>query len=315
MQIVSRPKKEEEHTLIAQSLGKQQNIKQQTKYNTLMRIAFISDIHGNKPALEAVLEDIQQVGVDNIICLGDIANGGPSPAECIDIVRNLDCPTVQGNHELYLLDKSLSNGSSTCPSWGSARWAHAQLKPEHLTYIANLPYKYELNSEDGAPATCVHASFYSQFSGFQADTSEEEMALYMDGHDNLTLFCAHSHCQLYRKWSNSWIINVGSVGMPLDGTPEAKYAIATRGKTSWNIEFRHVTYNVDLVMQEFDRSGLQEAGGLITAVFRYQILTGQPVLAQFLLSMQKFAEERGQPISKIYADLPVPAYAQQFMTR
>jgi len=278
-----------------------------------MRIAFISDIHGNMPALEAVLEDIDQAGVDEIICLGDIANIGPYPAECIDVVRDLGCLTIQGNHELYLLGETLPDNWRTCPTWSPVRWAQAQLKPEHLSFIAHLPFKHELNGSELAPATLVHASFLDQFLGFQAETSEEETAVLMNGHDNLTLFCAHTHRQLYRQWSNSWIINVGSIGMPLDGTPEAKYAIATRSTTTWNIEFRRVTYNVDLVMQEWDRSGLQAAGGLITAVFRHQVLTGQRVASPFLLSMRNFAEEQGQSVSEIYANMPVPDYAQPFL--
>lgn len=280
-----------------------------------MRIAFISDIHGNMPALEAVLEDIKQAGVDEIICLGDIANIGPHPAECIDMVRDLGGLTIQGNHELYLQGKGLPDDWQTCPTWASMRWARTQLTPEHLSFIANLPFKHELNGNDLAPATLVHASFLDQFVGFLPELSEEETAVRMNGHDNLTLFCAHTHRQLYRQWSNSWIINVGSIGMPLDGTPEAKYAIATRHKTTWNIEFRRVAYNVDLVMQEWDRSGLQEAGGLITAVFRHQVLTGQRVASPFLLSMRNFAEARGQSVSDIYVDMPVPAYAQPFLNR
>lgn len=278
-----------------------------------MRIAFISDIHGNMPALEAVLEDIEQAGVDEIICLGDIANIGPHPAECLDTIRGLDCLTIQGNHELYLLGETLPDDWRTCPTWASMRWAQAQLTPEHCDYIANLPVKHELNGDQLAPATLLHASFYDQFVGFVPELSEEETAVRMNGHDNLTLFCGHTHRQLYRQWSNSWIINVGAVGMPLDGTPEAKYTIATRHKTHWNVEFRRLPYNVDLVMQAWDRSGLQAAGGLITAVFRYQVLTGNRVVVPFLHAMGDLAKARGQSISDIYTDMPVPAYAQPFL--
>ena len=278
-----------------------------------MRYAIISDIHGNLPALEAVLHDIERAGVDEIICLGDIANIGPHPAECLDVVRDLGCVTIQGNHELYLLGDVLPEEWTTCPTWSPVRWSRAQLRADHLQLIADLPFQYHLPPNSLAGATFVHASLYDQFLGFQAEDSEEDTAVRMNNHDNITLFCAHTHRQLYRQWSNSIIINVGSVGMPLDGTPEAKYTIATRNKTSWNVEFRRLTYDVDSVMTAFDRTGLQEAGGVITAVFRYQILTGARVASSYLLALRTFAETRSQSVSEAYPHMPVPDYVRPFL--
>ena len=278
-----------------------------------MRYAIISDIHGNMPALEAVLQDINRAGVDEIICLGDIANIGPHPAECLDIVRDLNCVTIQGNHELYLLGDILPEEWTTCPTWSPVRWSRSQLREDHLQMIANLPFRHDLPQNGLAGATLVHASLHDQFLGFQAEDSEEDTAVRMNNHDNITLFCAHTHRQLYRQWSNSLIINVGSVGMPLDGTPEAKYVIATRHKTSWNVEFRRLTYDVDSVMTAFDQSGLQEAGGVITAVFRYQILTGARVASSYLLALRTFAETQNQSVSEAYPHMPIPDYVRPFL--
>ena len=278
-----------------------------------MRYALISDIHGNLPALEAVLQDIKRVGVDEIICLGDIANIGPHPAECLDVIRDLGCVTIQGNHELYLLGDILPDEWTTCPTWSPVRWSRAQLGTEHLQMIADLPFQHNLPQNGLAPATFVHASLYDQFLGFQADDSEEDTAVRMNNHDNITLFCAHTHRQLYRQWSNSIIINVGSVGMPLDGTPEAKYVIATRNKTSWNVEFRRLTYDVDRVMVDFDRTGLQESGGVITAVFRYQILTGKRVAHNYMIALRTFAEEQNISVSEAYPHMSIPDYVRPFL--
>lgn len=278
-----------------------------------MRYAIISDIHGNLPALEAVLEDINHQGVDEIICLGDIANIGPHPTECIDVIRNLGCVTIQGNHELYMLGDILPEEWTTCPTWSPVRWSIAQLKQDHLDFIANLPFKHEL-PDDGLAATLfTHASLHDQFWGFYPEMSEEDAAIGMNGHDNITLFCAHTHRQLYRTYANSVIINVGSVGMPLDGTPEAKYVIATRNKMSWNVEFRRLTYNVDLVMQDFDRVGLQEAGGVITAVFRHQMLTGERNASDYLNELRAFAEEQNKTVGEVYNDMPIPERVRPFL--
>lgn len=278
-----------------------------------MRYALISDIHGNLPALEAVLNDIKQAGVDEIICLGDVANIGPYPAECLDVIRDLGCMTIQGNHELYLLGDVLPDEWTTCPTWSPVRWSRAQLHMEHFHQIANLPFQYDLPQNGLAPATFVHASLFDQFLGFQAEDSEEETAVRMNNHDNITLFCAHTHRQLYRQWSNSMIVNVGSVGMPLDGSPEAKYVIATRNKTSWNVEFRRLAYAVDGVMEAFDRSGLQEAGGVITAVFRYQMLTGARIASAYLLALRTFAQTQNLSVSEAYPTMPIPDYVRPFL--
>lgn len=278
-----------------------------------MRYAIISDIHGNLPAFEAVLEDIKHAGVDEIICLGDIANIGPHPAECIDLIRDLGCVTIQGNHELYMLGDILPDEWTTCPTWSPVRWSITQLNQDHLDFIANLPFKHELLNDGLAPTIFTHASLHDQFWGFYSEMSEEDATIGMNGHDNITLFCAHTHRQLYRQYSNSFIINVGSVGMPLDGSPEAKYVIATRNKTSWNVEFRRLAYNVDLVMQEFDRVGLQEAGGIITAVFRHQMLTGQRNASDYLHTLRTYAQAQNKTVGEVYADAPIPDYVRPFL--
>ena len=278
-----------------------------------MRYAIISDIHGNLPALEAVLEDIKLAGVDEIICLGDLANIGPHPAECIEVIRDLGCVTIQGNHELYMLGEILPDEWTTCPTWSPVRWSIAQLKQEHFDYIGTLPFKHELQDDGLAPTIFTHASLYDQFTGFYPEMSEEDARICMNGHDNITLFCAHTHRQLYRSYANSFIINVGSVGMPLDKSPEAKYVIATRKKRNWNVEFRHCAYNVDLVMQEFDRVGLQEAGGVITAVFRHQVLTGERNASDYIHALRNLAEEQNRSIGEVYAEMPIPERVRPFL--
>lgn len=278
-----------------------------------MRIALISDIHGNLPALEAVLADIRTAVVDEIICLGDIANVGPHPAECLDLVRSLNCVTLQGNHELYLLGRIEDPGWQTCPTWSPVRWTQAQLSQTHLHYMANLPYDYTLPANGRSGATFVHASPHSQYHGFQAEMVDTAVAGLMDGLDNTTLFCAHTHRPLYRQWSQSWLVNIGSVGMPLDGTPEAKYIIATRSKHQWHLEFRAVSYNTVHLMAEFDRTGLQEAGGLITAMFRFQMATGQPVAWRFIRDLREKAAALNTAVGDIYTQTPIPTFLEPYL--
>jgi predicted phosphodiesterase len=274
-----------------------------------MKIALISDIHGNQIALEAVLADIQRIGVDQIICLGDIANVGPRPSECVDIIRDLDCPVLQGNHELYLLGQLEADNWQTSPIWAGMRWAQAQLRSDQMDYIDHLPLTYEIGGNGRAPATFYHGSPLSQYRGIMPHHNDEAIAERMCGLDNTTLFCGHTHLPLYRPWSNSWLVNVGSVGMPIDGTPTAKYTIATQLKQEWHVSFRKIEYNVAAVMSEFEATGIQEAGGKITAMFRYQMLTGQSLAPHLFGEMYRLTENEGLTPAQALAqvELPQPA--------
>lgn len=274
-----------------------------------MKLAIISDIHGNQIALEAVLADIKRVGVDQIICLGDIANVGPHPSQCIDIVRDLNCPVVQGNHELYLLGRFENGDWRTSPIWAGMRWSRQQLRPDQMAYIDSLPYQYEMGGNGRTHATFLHASPLSQYRGFMPHHDDAAIAERMNGLDNTTLFCGHTHLPLYRPWSNAWLVNVGSVGMPIDGTPTAKYVIATRLKQEWHVQYRMIEYNIDQLMAEFEAVGLQQTGGKITAMFRYQMLTGQSLAPQLFSEMRHLVETEGLPATEALAQVSLPARA------
>ncbi len=276
----------------------------------MMRIALISDIHGNLPALEAVLHDIQKCGVDQIICLGDLANGGPFPAECVVAIQSLGLVTLQGNHELYVLNQA-PGLEATDPTWRTVQWTQRQLSQELLDYLAGLPLSYTLPCGD---AVCFHASPLNQFWGFLPAHTNQEVAERMNELDNVTLFVGHTHCPLYRLWSNTWIVNCGSAGMPLDGSPHAKYCIATYRNDRWQIEFRAVTYDVEKVMRAYDQRGLQQDGGIFASLFRYQVLTGINLVTPYLSGLRQYASLQGIDSASAIAVYPVPAAVRQWTT-
>lgn len=278
-----------------------------------MRIAIISDIHGNLPALEAVLADIRHSGAEQIICLGDVANLGPHPLQCLDLVRETCAIVIQGNHERYLLGDVPADDWETCPTFAGMRWIQRQLRPQHFTYMEQLPLRHEVDEDGAAAGVLVHASPLSQFDGFYSYSTDVEVTRCMAGVDGVMLFCGHTHISLYRRWSASWLVNVGAVGMPLDGTPEAKYAIATLCKGQWRVEFRHVGYDRQYLMAEFERTGLQAEGGVVAAVFRYEMFTGKPLAAAYLSALQQHATRRGVRIGDIYDAHPVPPQVQGWL--
>ena len=101
-----------------------------------MRVALISDIHGNHVALDAVLADIDGAGVDQVICLGDVATLGPQPKEVVQKVRDLGCPCILGNHDAFLLDTALVHGyTGESDIVRAVDWARSQLTEEDLDFV------------------------------------------------------------------------------------------------------------------------------------------------------------------------------------
>lgn len=278
-----------------------------------MRLAILSDIHGNGTALDAVLADIQRQHVDRLICLGDLANAGPHPRYCLDTVRQLTDVVIQGNHELYLLDDEMGQEVDNNPLWAGLRWVRGQLRPEQFGYMRRLPFSYCWVENGRSPTLFTHGSPASQFLGFKAEYNHEAIVKRMNGHDHITLFVGHTHRQLYQNWSRSWVCNVGSVGMPLDGTPEAKYVIATWQRQQWQIEFRRVSYDLAALTAAFDDTGFQQAGGVITALFRYQMLHGRDVVGQYLNELKHQAEMIGVTEAELYPHYPIPAIVQRWI--
>ncbi len=275
-----------------------------------MRLAIISDIHGNLPALEAVLADIRQSGVDRIICLGDIASIGPNPVACMDIVRDLNGVTLQGNHELYLLGQEVHKDWETCPSWAPVRWARDRLRKSDFDYMRTLPICYEWQENGRFPLTFYHASPRNQFLGFLPHLNNDEILERMNGLDHTILIVGHTHRQLYLPWSHSRIINTGAVGLPLDD-PRAKYAIITLKKNRWHVELRAIEYNKQWLLDEFRRTRLPETN-LVTAAYCYQMWIGQPIASNYLDKLRQFARQQQISVAEAYKLLPVPAEVRQW---
>ncbi|GAQ29276.1 metallophosphoesterase protein [Ralstonia sp. NT80] len=221
----------------------------------LMRIAALSDIHGNLAALDAVLEDVRSQGVDLIVNLGDIASGPLQPGETVDRLMALNLPTIRGNHERQLL---AGDPSRMGPS---DQYAFAALRPDQLAWFASLPELQYI--ED---VLLVHGSAESDLTyfletlsenGHRAATHDEVLARAVNADAKLVL-CGHTHVpRAMRLTDGRFFVNPGSVGLqaysdthPIThsievGSPHARYAVVTRCGDDWTVEFRAVEYAWD----------------------------------------------------------------------
>lgn len=234
-----------------------------------MRFAFISDIHANLEALEAVFEDIQDQHVDEVICLGDIVGYGANPNECCDLV-NERCPvTLLGNHDAAAVDQ-LSTQHFNIHAKIAIEWTTQNLKTESERFLRTLPYK-----ATKPQMTLVHATPYEPNMWYYI-TSLEEAAFNYQFFDTQLCLVGHTHIpiiivldkdkELYVHQDSvihlddvkesRLLINVGSVGQPRDRNPKSCYGIFD--SDAGEFSYRRVSYNIEKTQAKMKKIKMPE---------------------------------------------------------
>jgi predicted phosphodiesterase len=256
-----------------------------------MRIAVLADIHGNMPAFEAVLDHVARQGVDRLVIAGDIVIGSPDSAVCWRLARRLECPIVRGNHERYVAHYGTA---ASDPAWESEQfaplqWAARQLAEDEKQAIAELPLDLRL---DGAPdLLIVHASPRSDYDTIDAHTPGEQLAAMLAGAPERVIVRAHNHVAQVRLWRDRTIVTAGSVGLPLDGTPTAKYLILERRAGGWHFEHHSVPYDLDAALRRFHESGYLAATGAMGRLFMREVATASFQIVPFLRALRGWSAE------------------------
>lgn len=235
-----------------------------------MRIAIISDIHGNLIALNAVLDDIAREPVDQIICLGDVASFGPQPAEVVARLRATGCPVVMGNADAELLTPQSPAADETLRRLQEIDvWSAAQLSPVDRAYISAFQPTISAALDTGASLLCYHGSPQSFNDPIRATTSDDDLARYFDGFSAQIFAGGHTHIQLLRRYRDAVVLNPGSVGLAYDRVPSpnvsdatvrnppwAEYAILTVADHRFGVDLRRVPFDVSALLRAARASGM-----------------------------------------------------------
>lgn len=231
-------------------------------------LAVISDIHGNLPALEAVLSDIQTVGADELVCLGDVASFGPQPRETLRRVQALGCPVVMGNADWELLDTPTRETlkASDTTFFDIASWCAEQLTEEDSAFIRTFQPTVSLNF-GALQLLCFHGSPTSYNDLIIATTPDETIASYLQERTPLMLG-GHTHTQLLRRFQEVTFVNPGSVGLPYEWLPDdrvhnppwAEYALLVVVQGQPSVTFRRVPYDVTPLVEAARTGGMPHAG-------------------------------------------------------
>jgi putative phosphoesterase len=215
-----------------------------------MRIAILSDIHGNLTALEAVLADLQGERIDQMVCLGDLAFKGPQPGECVARVRGLGIPCIHGNTDLSLLEvagltptRPLPPGNGMQPDAEPYfRWHVEHMGQEELAYLASLPFSYRMES-DGQSILFVHASPQDVIAGIRPTMAPEAIRTVLAGAEADWIVVGHVHEAFAFRFEGRWLVNPGAIGFSLDGDGRAAYAVLDTARSSF--ELRRVAYSYE----------------------------------------------------------------------
>jgi len=244
-----------------------------------MRLAVMSDIHGNLHALEAALEHISKRNVDQIVVAGDIVNVMPDSKACWDLVMSLDCPVVRGNHERYLFDYGTPQAD---PSWATDRFqplqfALGQFSQNDLDNMRQLPMTYRLEN-----LLVVHSSPHSDQGLVLAGTPDVVIEEMFAGTFESFLVRGHNHVWLERTFGGQQLISMASLGLPLNGRREAQYLLLENDGDGWQWQKVFVPYYVDAALKRFEETDYFELGGPMVCLFYQELRTADLHLNPFL---------------------------------
>jgi len=216
--------------------------------------AFISDIHGNFPALLAVFEALDALGVSEVYSLGDVAGYYPMINECIDLLTARSVSNILGNHDNYLVNGVISNRSRSVNR--AVAYQRSLISEERLSWLKNSPLFFD---EPGFFA--VH--------GGMADHLEEytRTPVFYELAESQVFLCGHTHIQQLAENNNKAFCNPGSVGQPRDGDPKAAYAVL---HDNGSMELCRVAYDIDRIAAEAKKAGFEKG-------FYEGLYTGMPI--------------------------------------
>jgi putative phosphoesterase len=225
-----------------------------------MRIAVISDLHANLPALRAVVDDAARIGCDELWCLGDVVGRGPHPNEVCEELRRLGVPTVQGNwDEAVGMDRDTPGSlwaSSEAEAAGdvSLRWTREQIDEGHRSWLRSLPLTVRLSVENRS-ALLFHGSTIRNTEYLWADRPSRAFArIAADEGDDLLCF-GHTHESFHRVVGPTHFVAAGSVGCGADGDARARYGVIYVG-ADIVVGFRNVDYDRSSVIADMAAAGL-----------------------------------------------------------
>lgn len=263
------------------------------------RFAVLADLHGNLPALEAVLADLARVRPDAVYVGGDFVNRGPQSGSVVARMRPLGLAAISGNHDVWLA--ALAHGDQLPPGWDTPWWtpvrrAVGELDADALTFLEALPFSMRIALPGAAPVLLVHGSPRSAREGLGRMRSDAEAAEALASVEEDTVIAAHIHYPYERNVRGKHVVVVGAVGCPFNGDINAQYGLFTwdTPARAWRFEHRSVPYDHAPVYAAWRSGGYLDDDSIASTLMLRESRTARTQYVPFW----EWAEARGLGLTR-----------------
>lgn len=238
-----------------------------------MKLALLSDIHGNETALRAVLDDLSAKNASHVAVLGDISFRGPKPKECLDLVRELHGKVIKGNADEWLT-RGINKGEVPDQALEIMKkeqaWAYSRMSEESLQYLHELPEEMELPLTNRIQLYITHAEPGNLFSIIPEDAPNKAFNSFFDANPRADFYAyGHIHMPHLRQFQGKSILNTGSIGLPFDGLAKSSYVMLERTNDTISTTFHRVAYDVEKAVFDIHHTDYPaEAKNIVETIYR-----------------------------------------------
>jgi len=279
-----------------------------------MRIAILSDIHGNLSALRAVAEHLQRQEIERVVVAGDMATAGPQPEETMRFLIARGWPMLLGNHEVYVRQYHDPKGPAAwrdSKQWAALRWACRQLSPESVALMQRLPAGIRIEAQGPHALRICHGSHRSPSESLIPEGPGELLDVHrragalaedevppplitrLDGLIEANLVCGHTHIPWVWHRKGRMVVNAGSVGAPINDDVRAQYVLLTLGSDGWRAAIRAVRYPVDETLRAYRQGGMLEEGGAFAYALYHDVANAQNTSFYLVKHAERVANHLG----------------------
>ena len=233
-----------------------------------MRVAILSDLHGNAVALDACLADLAaQGGADRIIAAGDLCMDGPRPKRVLRRLRDAGAAVVRGNTDRVIAVEDANHFEAA--ERDALLWQRGALGQDWVAWLGAAPTTLTIG--DGPDGLFVsHATPRRDDEHVWPDAPDEQLERISNGIVQRTMAFGHLHVPYVRQWRDRLFVNVASAGLPKDGDPRAHYAILVQQPGGWSVRSRRVAFDVDRVAKQLRTCGMPAAAERIAVLRRHR---------------------------------------------
>ncbi|MBV9333922.1 MAG: metallophosphoesterase family protein [Candidatus Eremiobacteraeota bacterium] len=232
-----------------------------------MRLAVLSDIHGNLLGLDACLADLEsQGGADAVVAAGDFCVDGPKPKKVLQRLDEIGASCIRGNTDRYLYDET---EEFEAPEGAQIAWTRREIGERWLGWIQQLPFAMRIGEDDNQ-LLIVHASPRNDEEHIWPDASEADLQGIVGDERASAIAFGHLHIPYVRYWRGKLLVNVSSAGLPKDGDARACYAIFTERDGGWEVKHRRVPFDVKRVATQLADCGIPGSADLIATLRRHR---------------------------------------------